>query len=59
MNNSTSYANANIGHNQPELAPHNLRCSDIGNNGKRWKPGACNTANTPLNVINQMSQILL
>jgi hypothetical protein len=25
----------------------------------RWNPGACNTANTPLNTLNRMSQILL
>jgi hypothetical protein len=25
---------------------------------KPWRPGACNTANTPLSIINQMSQIL-
>ena len=24
-------ATSNIGHNRPELDPHNLRCSDIGN----------------------------
>ena len=29
-----------------------------GSNGKRWRPGACNTANTPPNILNQMSQIL-
>ena len=29
-----------------------------GANKNRWTPGACNTANTPLNIINQMSQIL-
>jgi len=27
-------------------------------NGKPWRPGACNTATTPLSMINQMSQIL-
>jgi transposase InsO family protein len=33
--------------------------NEKGSNGKQWNPGACNTANTPLNIINQMSQILL
>ena len=27
----TNTATSNIGHNRPELDPHNLRCSDIGN----------------------------